>query len=183
MANTRGGQTPKRARQASKSKELGSSAPAKRRSHCIAAGASKRACKPVTQTTVTIPDSPSISGQSSDNSAFTQSAVAPSLPTQHSSPVHEQSSPPTSPSPPPPPCLPPHRLLHQFPETKTTTNGVFFESIVKSVKITFNRTVLESMFGLKFIDTALHNLSRKLPNTASAPAIADTLTELKDDYA
>ncbi|KAJ8421764.1 hypothetical protein Cgig2_018957 [Carnegiea gigantea] len=212
MANTRGGQAPKRARQASKSKESGSSAPAKRRSHRIAAGTSKRACKPGIKTTITIPNSPSVSSLSFDNSASTQSA------------------------------------------TKTTANGVFFESIVKSVKITLSRTVLESIFGLKFVDTATHNLSRKvakdlclpqfarpqkletytwqnkappimfctpnidcctmflsvfsipkptpkklimsdltpeeasslkikLPDTASAPAIADTLTELKDDHA
>ncbi|KAJ8424575.1 hypothetical protein Cgig2_002587 [Carnegiea gigantea] len=145
MANTRGGQAPKRARQASKSKESGSSALAKRRSHRIAAGTSKRACKPVTQTTVIIPDSPSISDQSSDNSASTQSVVAPSLPAQHSSPAHEQSSSLASPSPPPPPPLPPHRCLDQFPEASS--------------------------------------LELKHPDTASAPTIADTLAELKDDYA
>jgi len=115
MAHTRGGQAPKRARPASKSKESGSSAPTKRRSHRIAAGASKRTCKPVAQTTVTIPDSPSISGQSSGHSASTQSAVAPSSPAQRSSPTHEQSPPTASPSPPPPPPLPAHRLLDQFP--------------------------------------------------------------------
>ncbi|KAJ8448505.1 hypothetical protein Cgig2_012149 [Carnegiea gigantea] len=162
MAHTRGGQAPKRAGQASKSKESGSSAPAKRLSHCIAVDASQRACKPMAQTTVTIPDSPPIFGQSSGNSASTQSAVAPSSPAQRSSPTHEQSPPSASSSPPPPLPLPPHRLLDQFPETKTSANGVFFESIFKTVKITLNRPILESIFGLKFIDTAPYNLSRKV---------------------
>jgi len=115
MANTRGGQAPKQARQASKSKESRSSTLAKRRSHRITAGTSKRACKPGIKTTVTIPDSPSVSGQSSDNPASTQSAVAPSSPAQHSSLTHEQSPLLASPSPPPPFPLPPHRLLDQFP--------------------------------------------------------------------
>ena len=229
MAHTRGGQAPKRAGPTSKSKTSGSSAPAKRRSHRIAAGASKRACKPVIPTTIPIPDSPSAFDYSPGNSASTQFAVAPSSPAQRSSPTHEQSPPSASPSPPP---LPPHRLLDQFPgdwlpspssqsrfqslraksisvcdkldisffaseqfeffeklvkdkclglldlgnvvyprlvrlfyanlKTKTTANGVFFESVVKSVKITLSRSVLESIFGLKFVDTAPPNLSRKV---------------------
>ncbi|KAJ8421227.1 hypothetical protein Cgig2_034077 [Carnegiea gigantea] len=202
MANTRGGKAPKRPSPASKAKESASFSPPKRRCHRIAAGTSKRACKSATKTTVTILDSPSVSDRSSDNSASTQSAIAPSS------------------------------LI------KITANSVFFESIVKSVKITLSCPILESIFGLKFVDTTPPNLSRKvakdlclkqfaspqkleaytwenkappimfysrnldcwqhlsdltpdevsslkikLPDTGSAPHIADTLTELKEDHA
>jgi len=46
------------------------------------------------------------------------------------------------------------RLFYANLETKTSASGVFFESVVKAVKITLSRPVLESIFGLKFIDTA-----------------------------
>ncbi|KAJ8434114.1 hypothetical protein Cgig2_024232 [Carnegiea gigantea] len=78
MANTIGGKAPKRIGQASKAKESASSTLTKRRSNRIAAATSKRACKPPIKTTITISDSPSVSGQSFDNSASTQSAIAPS---------------------------------------------------------------------------------------------------------
>ncbi|KAJ8423737.1 hypothetical protein Cgig2_023892 [Carnegiea gigantea] len=97
-------------------------------------------------------------------------------------------------------------------------NSVLFESIVKPVKITLRHPIFESIFGLKFVDTAPPNLSRKvvndlclkqfanpqkleayhlsgltpdeasflkikLPDTGSAPHMAETLTELKEDHA
>ncbi|KAJ8425025.1 hypothetical protein Cgig2_007162 [Carnegiea gigantea] len=136
------------------------------------------------------------------------------------SPTHPQSPTraPTTRRPPSPPLLPPHKhstlpqrtsraycqhhphchlllLCHHTgfltnSQTKTIANGVFFEIVVKSVKITLSHPVLESIFGLKFVDTAPPNLSRKasslkikLPDTTSAPVIANTLTKLKDNHA
>ncbi|KAJ8420856.1 hypothetical protein Cgig2_025550 [Carnegiea gigantea] len=45
--------------------------------------------------------------------------------------------------------------------SQTTPNGVFVRSKVKNVKLTLDYLVLESIFGLKFINTAPFNLTRK----------------------
>ncbi|KAJ8423804.1 hypothetical protein Cgig2_006678 [Carnegiea gigantea] len=46
-------------------------------------------------------------------------------------------------------------------ETTSTANGMFFVSIVKFVKITLTCYVLESIFGLKLVDTTPPNLTPK----------------------
>ncbi|KAJ8433129.1 hypothetical protein Cgig2_004867 [Carnegiea gigantea] len=53
------------------------------------------------------------------------------------------------------------RLFYVNLETKSTPKSVFFVSLVKSVTITLSRCVLESIFALKFVDTAPSNLTRK----------------------
>ncbi|KAJ8437465.1 hypothetical protein Cgig2_012905 [Carnegiea gigantea] len=56
------------------------------------------------------------------------------------------------------------RLVHLFCanlDTQATPNGVFLKSIVKNVKLTLDHLVLESIFGLKFINTASSNLTCK----------------------
>jgi len=40
--------------------------------------------------------------------------------------------------------------------------GYFFESYVKQVRITLSRSILETIFGLKFIDNAPSHLTQKL---------------------
>jgi len=55
-------------------------------------------------------------------------------------------------------------LVHLFYanlEAQASPNGVVLKSIVKNVKLTLDRSVLESIFGLKFINTALSNLNHK----------------------
>ncbi|KAJ8420285.1 hypothetical protein Cgig2_010321 [Carnegiea gigantea] len=47
-------------------------------------------------------------------------------------------------------------------KAKATPNGVFLKSIVENVQITLDRLVLESIFGLQFINAAPFNLTRKL---------------------
>lgn len=54
------------------------------------------------------------------------------------------------------------KLFYANLENKTTSSGVFFETVVKSVRIALSRSVLESIFGLKFFDTAPPNLTRKV---------------------
>ena len=54
------------------------------------------------------------------------------------------------------------RLFYVNLEIKSSANGVFFESLVKSVKITRSCSTLKSIFGLKFIDIAPPNLTRKM---------------------
>jgi len=48
------------------------------------------------------------------------------------------------------------RLLYTNLETKSTAKVVFFVSLAKFVTITLSSYVLDSIFGLKFIDTAPH---------------------------
>ncbi|KAJ8427671.1 hypothetical protein Cgig2_016764 [Carnegiea gigantea] len=54
------------------------------------------------------------------------------------------------------------RLFYGNLEIKFSAKGVLFESLGKSVKIILRRYVLESIFGLKFIDTAPPNLTQKI---------------------
>ena len=53
-------------------------------------------------------------------------------------------------------------LFYANLELKSTPDSVSFESIVKNVKITLAPSVLETIFGLKFINNAPSNLTRKL---------------------
>ncbi|KAJ8435565.1 hypothetical protein Cgig2_020027 [Carnegiea gigantea] len=53
------------------------------------------------------------------------------------------------------------RLFYANLEVKATPNGIFLKSIVKNVQITPGRSVLESIFGLQFINTAPSNLACK----------------------
>ncbi|KAJ8431940.1 hypothetical protein Cgig2_017426 [Carnegiea gigantea] len=46
-------------------------------------------------------------------------------------------------------------------ETKSSATGVFCVSLVKSIKITATCSILESIFGLKFVDTSPPNLTSK----------------------
>jgi len=74
------------------------------------------------------------------------------------------------------------RLFYANLETKATANGVFFESVVKSVKITLSHLVLESIFGLKFVDIAPLNLSQKVAKDLclqqfSSPQKLETYTQ------
>ncbi|KAJ8436026.1 hypothetical protein Cgig2_007684 [Carnegiea gigantea] len=89
-------------------------------------------------------------------------------------------------------------------------NGVYLVSLVKSVPITINRSVLEIVFGLKFTETAPPSLTRKLakdlclthyacpqklatyksttlqvplPEQPTLLALRDNLKRLKEDYA
>ncbi|KAJ8446962.1 hypothetical protein Cgig2_006590 [Carnegiea gigantea] len=89
-------------------------------------------------------------------------------------------------------------------------NGVYLVSLVKSVPITINRSVLEIVFGLKFTATTPPSLSRKMakdlclthyacpqklatykstalqvpfPEQPTLRALRDSLENLRDDYA
>ncbi|KAJ8437464.1 hypothetical protein Cgig2_012904 [Carnegiea gigantea] len=56
------------------------------------------------------------------------------------------------------------RLVHLFYanlDAQATPNGVFLKSIVKNVELTLDRSVLESIFWLKFINTTPSNLTCK----------------------
>jgi len=53
------------------------------------------------------------------------------------------------------------RLFYANLEVKFGANGVCFETLIKSIRITLSQLVLKSIFGLKFINTAPHTLTRK----------------------
>jgi len=52
-------------------------------------------------------------------------------------------------------------VLNDF-SSAFSPKGVFFESVVKNVRITFSHSLLETIFCLKFIDNAPLNLTQKL---------------------
>ena len=54
------------------------------------------------------------------------------------------------------------RIFYANLELRSTPDGASFESIVKGVKIPLNRSVLEQIFELKFINNTPSNLTRKL---------------------
>ena len=54
------------------------------------------------------------------------------------------------------------RLFYANLEIRSSPNNVFFESVVKNVRITLSHSVLETIFSLKFIDNASLHLTRKL---------------------
>ena len=54
------------------------------------------------------------------------------------------------------------KIFYANLELKSSLNDVFFESVVKNVRITLSRLVLETIFGLKFVDNAHSNLTQKL---------------------
>jgi len=54
------------------------------------------------------------------------------------------------------------RLFYANLETKMDGNGVYLVSLVKSVTITINSSVLSILFGLKFTNPAPPSLTRKM---------------------
>ena len=54
------------------------------------------------------------------------------------------------------------RLFYANLETKMDGNGVYLVSLVKSVPITINSSVLSTVFGLKFTNPAPPSLTRKM---------------------
>ena len=53
------------------------------------------------------------------------------------------------------------QLFYANLNTKIGTNGLYLVSLVKSVQITINWSVLETIFGLKFLNSAPPNFTRK----------------------
>jgi len=56
------------------------------------------------------------------------------------------------------------RLIHLFYanlEVKSGAHGLCFETLVKSVRITLNLVTLESIFGLRYVNTAPSTLTHK----------------------
>ncbi|KAJ8438050.1 hypothetical protein Cgig2_014179 [Carnegiea gigantea] len=148
MATSRGGMGSNNSNRASKGQPLAAPAQPKHWSNRIAIGLAKRLCNHCVKTTMNISDT-TMTIFDTTTTFQNQSSSSPSslcfIPSRASDVVYPKLV----------------RLFYANLETKFTPKGTFFMSIMKSIKITLSHSILESIFGLKFIKTTPSNLTRK----------------------